>query len=73
MPASWGGGASELTGPDLDKGVQESTFVAHGEAVLVVERGGEVFATGASCTNYGGPLGEGLAVGETVRCPWHHA
>lgn len=70
-----------LTGPDLERGIaweelREATpFVGHaqGEAVLLVRRGEEVFATGASCTHYGGPLGEGLVVGETVRCPWHHA
>ena len=44
-----------------------------GEEVLLVPRGQEIFAIGASCADYGGPLGEGLLVEETVRCPWHHA
>src|SRR5688500_1295805 len=44
-----------------------------GEPVMLVRRGGDVFALGAKCTHYEGPLAEGLFDGECVRCPWHHA
>lgn len=70
-----------LTGADLERGVAVSDLRegepllghAHGEAVMLVREGELVFATGASCTHYGGPLAEGLVAGRTVRCPWHHA
>jgi len=70
-----------LSGPDLAQGIELSTIPdgtmllghACGEPVLLVRRGTDVFAIGAVCTHYGAPLIEGLLVGDTVRCPWHHA
>lgn len=71
----------ELIGPDLSQGLAVSELTdgamlighAGGEQVLLVRRGTDVFAISALCTHYHGPLAEGLEVGDTVRCPWHHA
>src|SRR5712671_8171021 len=68
-------------GPDLAQGVPADRLpdgrmlAGHvgAEAVLLVRRGDDFFAVGATCTHYGGPLAEGLVVGDTVRCPSHHA
>src|SRR5215472_2913442 len=73
--------SSELEGPDFEKGyetekVREGEMRlghAFGEPVLVARRGNELFAIGATCTHYGGPLAKGLMVDCTVHCPWHHA
>jgi NADPH-dependent 2,4-dienoyl-CoA reductase/sulfur reductase-like enzyme/nitrite reductase/ring-hydroxylating ferredoxin subunit len=73
--------SKEAEKPDLRKGVPARDLpdgrmrlgVVDGEDVIVVRRGDEYFAVGASCTHYHGPLAEGLVVADTVRCPWHHA
>ena len=70
-----------LSGPDLAVGVtvsdvpDEGTLLghAHGESVVMVRSHGEVFAVGATCSHYGGPLAEGIVSEGTIRCPWHHA
>ena len=72
---------SKPKGPDLTRGVALDHLGDGGmvgghvgdEAVLLARRGEEFFAIGATCSHYGGPLAEGLIVGDTVRCPWHHA
>ncbi len=44
-----------------------------GDEVILARAGGEYFAVGARCTHYKGRLARGLLVGDTVRCPLHHA
>ena len=71
----------EVSGPDFGRGVPLSQIPdggmiagqAQGKSVLVARRGDDVFAVGALCTHYGAPLADGIIVGDTVRCPWHHA
>ena len=75
------GGNEPPKGPDLTQWSEVSRiagaapYAGHvgGEAVVACRVGNEVVAVAGSCTHYGGPLGEGLVVGNTVRCPWHHA
>jgi NADPH-dependent 2,4-dienoyl-CoA reductase/sulfur reductase-like enzyme/nitrite reductase/ring-hydroxylating ferredoxin subunit len=43
------------------------------DEVVLARSGNEFFAVGARCKHYRGPLVEGLVVGDSVRCPWHHA
>ena len=73
--------ADAAAGPDHSLGIKLTDLPDGGmlaghvgaEGVLLARRGEEFFAIGARCPHYGGPLAEGLLVGETVRCPWHHA
>ena len=74
-------GDVQLSGPDLSNGVALGNIPdggmlgghANGKPVLVARDGNEVSAVDGACTHYSGPLAEGLKVGHTVRCPWHHA
>ncbi len=74
-------GSQAAEGPDLIAGVPladiptDEVFAGRvgDDAVILARLGGEVVALSAHCSHYGGPLAQGLRVGDTVRCPWHHA
>jgi NADPH-dependent 2,4-dienoyl-CoA reductase/sulfur reductase-like enzyme/nitrite reductase/ring-hydroxylating ferredoxin subunit len=73
--------AQDAAKPDLSNGVSIRTVADGGsllgrvgdDEVLLARVGDAVFAVGAHCTHYHGALADGLVVGETVRCPLHHA
>lgn len=66
---------------DLRAGVPVSAFAdtamvagtVGDDEVLLVRTAHGFRAVGAKCTHKGAPLAKGLLVGETIRCPWHHA
>jgi nitrite reductase/ring-hydroxylating ferredoxin subunit len=71
---------SPSSGPDLTQGVTLAEFLdgklaghVGDQEVLLVHSGTEIFAVAAHCSHYHGPLAEGLVVGDSIRCPWHHA
>jgi len=76
-----GGGDSKVSGPDLKQGVPAGDIpdggilLGHVDDLPVVlcRQNREIYAVGATCTHYSGPLAEGIVVGRQIRCPWHHA
>jgi NADPH-dependent 2,4-dienoyl-CoA reductase/sulfur reductase-like enzyme/nitrite reductase/ring-hydroxylating ferredoxin subunit len=72
---------SEQPKLDLSTGVAASSLPDGGmilgrvgdDDVVLARSGTELFAIRAQCSHYRGPLVEGIIVGDTVRCPWHHA
>ncbi|HEY1990968.1 MAG TPA: FAD-dependent oxidoreductase, partial [Gammaproteobacteria bacterium] len=72
---------AKVSGPDFSQGVTAadvrpgSPLLGHvGEGAVLLANLGDAFsAVSAECTHYHGPLAQGLVVGESVRCPWHHA
>jgi NADPH-dependent 2,4-dienoyl-CoA reductase/sulfur reductase-like enzyme/nitrite reductase/ring-hydroxylating ferredoxin subunit len=73
--------AEATPGPDLALGIPardlpDGTMImgrVGDQEVLLARQGEELFAVDALCTHYHGRLGDGLLVGDTVRCPLHHA
>ena len=76
-----GGDNKPASGPDLVHGVPGADvpdggmLLGHveGQPVLLCRQNRNVYAIGATCTHYSGPLAEGIIVGRQIRCPWHHA
>lgn len=74
-------GRNPPEGPDFTQGVapgevfEGRPLLGHvaGEEAVMTRQGDEFFVIGAHCTHYHGPLAEGLVVGGSIRCPWHHA
>src|SRR5262245_39824550 len=74
-------GKPEREKPDLRAGYPLEGIATDGivegkvgdDDAILVRRGDEFFAVGASCTHYGGALGQGLVTGDAIRCPLHHA
>src|SRR3954452_22652372 len=80
MEAATMGEAQAPAGPDLAQGIVASDFTGDtllghvgDQDVLLVRSGPEIFAIDAHCSHYHGPLADGLVVGDSIRCPWHHA
>ena len=75
------GEEKKLDGPDFAQGIPSAELAdggmilgqVAGEAVVLARNGGALFAIGAECSHYHGPLVEGVLVADTIRCPWHHA
>ncbi|HEX3919782.1 MAG TPA: FAD-dependent oxidoreductase [Caulobacteraceae bacterium] len=73
--------SDEAKGPDLTRGVDTASIsddgvhAGHvgGEPVILARVDGAIVAIGGACTHYSGPLKDGLRVGRTINCPWHHA
>jgi len=73
--------STKPSGPDLAQGIpaadlaEGAMLTGHvgADEVLLARQGGRLFALSAHCTHYHGPLVDGILVGDTVRCPWHHA
>ncbi len=73
--------ADSTSGPNLEAGIRMQDLPdgamlmgrVGDQEVLLARRGDEIFAVDGLCPHYHAPLSDGLLVGDTVRCPLHHA
>ena len=57
---------------DLDPG-ESKTVELEGQTLALFNVDGTFYAFDNTCSHVGGPLGEGVLVGNEVTCPWHGA
>ena len=55
---------------DIPEGKMKKVVVG-GLQVLVANVKGKYYAIGNVCTHFGGPLDQGVLMGQEVQCPWH--
>ena len=59
-----------LAAHEIAEGQMRQVEVA-GTPILLARQHGHLYALGATCAHFGGPLDEGTLAEGTVRCPWH--
>jgi nitrite reductase/ring-hydroxylating ferredoxin subunit/uncharacterized membrane protein len=67
VPADW---VDVLDESALEEGVPKRAR-AKGYPVLLLKRGEQILAIGATCPHLGGPLDKGTIEDDQVTCPWH--
>ena len=55
---------------DLEEG-KGAIVTVKGTKIALFRCEGSVYAIRNQCPHMGGDLGEGLLIGDIVRCPWH--
>lgn len=59
---------------DSDLPDNKPTRAVHNNVpVLLVRRGGRLFAMAETCSHFSGPLSEGKLEGDSIVCPWHNS
>jgi nitrite reductase/ring-hydroxylating ferredoxin subunit/uncharacterized membrane protein len=44
-----------------------------GQPILLLRRSDKIYAIGAVCSHYGGPLEKGKPIDNTIQCPYHYS
>jgi nitrite reductase/ring-hydroxylating ferredoxin subunit len=68
--ADWGDFVTALPDAELRESVPQRVDV-RGVPVVLIRRGGRIYALAESCAHLGGPLSEGQIDDVAIRCPWH--